>query len=412
MTTITFSPGQVTRTVTVTVAGDLLDEIDESFTLNLSNAVNATISDPLGLGTIADNDQPPTLSVNDVVVTEGNTGTVAAIFAVTLNTPSGRPVTVDYATANNTATAPADFAAASGGLNFAAGQVTKQVTVLVNGDALDEVNETYFLNLANASNATITDGSGLGTITDDDPAPTLSIGNRAVTEGDSGTVDATFTVTLSAVSGRTVTVDYATANGSATSPADYTAVAQTALTFNPGQTSRTLTVSVNGDLLDEPNETFDVNLSGAVGATIADGTGVGTITDDDPQPELSINDVTVTEGNTGTTTATFIVSLSSPSGRTVSVQFATANGTAVALADYAPATGTVTFTPGSRRGQSPSRSWATRPTRSPRTTSSTFRTRRTRRLRTHRESARSSTTTVSRSCSSATSRSPKARAGR
>ena len=257
----------------MTVAGDVLDEIDESFTLNLSNPVNATISDPIGLGTITDNDALPTLSVNDVTVTEGNTGTVAATFAVTLNTPSGRAVSVDYATANGTATSPADYAAASATLNFAAGQITKQVTVQVNGDALDEVNETYFVNLTNASNATITDGSGVGTITDDDPVPTLSIGDRTVTEGDSGTVDATFTVTLSTVSGRTVTVDYATANGTATSPADYTAVALATLTFNPGQTTRTVTVSVNGDVFDEPDETFNVNLSGAVGATIADSNG-------------------------------------------------------------------------------------------------------------------------------------------
>ena len=258
---------------------------------------------------------------------------MAATFAVTLNTPSGRAVSVDYATANGTATAPADYAAASATLNFAAGQITKQVTVQVNGDALDEVNETYSVNLANAVNATITDGSGVGTITDDDPVPTLSIGDQTVTEGDSGTVEATFTVTLSTVSGRTVTVGYASANGTATSPADYTAVALTTLTFDPGQTTRTVTVSVNGDVFDEPDETFNVNLSGAVGATIVDSIAVGTITDDDLPPALSINDVTVTEGNTGTTTASFTVSLSSPSGRTVGVQFATANGTATAPAD-------------------------------------------------------------------------------
>ncbi len=146
LTTITFAPGQVTRTVSVPIAADLLDEIDESFTLNLSNAVNATISDPLGLGTITDNDPLPTLAVDDVTVLEGNAGTVAATFTVTLNTVSGRSVSVDYATANNSAVSPADYAAAGGTLTFAAGQVSKQVTVMVNGDALDEANETYFLN--------------------------------------------------------------------------------------------------------------------------------------------------------------------------------------------------------------------------------------------------------------------------
>ena len=124
----------------------------------------------------------------------------------------------------------------SGNLSFAAGETTKTVTVAVNGDLLDEVNETYSLGLSNPTNVTI-GGSGLGTITDNDPLPALAIGDVSVTEGDSGTANATFTVTLSTVSGRTVTVDYATANGTAIAPADYTALPLTALSFSPGQTT-------------------------------------------------------------------------------------------------------------------------------------------------------------------------------
>ena len=91
------------------VNGDLLDEIDETFTINLSNAANATIADPQGIGTITDNDPLPALSIDDVTVTEGNTGTVNANFTVTLAPVSGRPVTVDYATTAGSATAPADY---------------------------------------------------------------------------------------------------------------------------------------------------------------------------------------------------------------------------------------------------------------------------------------------------------------
>ncbi len=342
---LTFTPGQTTKTVTVIVAGDSLDEIDETFTLNLSNAVNATIADGSGLGTILDNDALPIASVNDVTVTEGDTGTVDATFTVSLNTPSGRALSVDYATANNTATAPADYTAVSGNLSFAAGETTKTVTVAVNGDLLDEVNETYSLGLSNPTNVTI-GGSGLGTITDNDPLPALAIGDVSVTEGDSGTANATFTVTLSTVSGRTVTVDYATANGTAIAPADYTALPLTALSFSPGQTTRTVTVVVNADVLDESDETFNVNLSGAAGATIGDGIGVGTITDDDPLPALTINDVTVTEGDTGTVAATFTIGLSAVSGRTVSVDYATANGSAVAPGDYVARSGVLTFLAG------------------------------------------------------------------
>ena len=135
--------------------------------------------------------------------------------------------------------APVDYLAATGTLTFAAGQTTKQVTVLVNGDLLDEANETYFLNLANAANATIADGQGLGTITNDDGPPSLSVNDVTVTEGDSGTTSATFTVTLAPASGQNVSVDYSTADGTATAPADYAATSGT-LTFAPGQTTRTV----------------------------------------------------------------------------------------------------------------------------------------------------------------------------
>src|SRR5262245_12033515 len=161
----------------------------------------------------------------------------------------------------------------------------------------------------------------------------LAIGDVTVTEGDTGTTAATFTVTLSAASTETGTVDYATANGTAVAPDDY-AIASGTLTFLPGETTRTASVDVRGDVLDEDDETFNVDLANPVNATIDDGQGVGTITDDDPQPTVSIDDVTVTEGDTGTIAATFTVGLSVPSGRAVSVQYASADGTATAPADY------------------------------------------------------------------------------
>ena len=349
---LTFTAGQTTRTITVPTSGDLLDEIDETFTLSLANPVNAAISDPLGLGTITDNDATPTLSVDDVTVTEGDAGTVNATFAVNLSAPSGRAVSVDFATANGSATAPADYVATSGTLDFAAGETAKTVTVVVNADVLDEINETFTTVLSNATNATIADGTGVGTITDDDPQPELAINDATVTEGNSGTVDATFTVTLSSVSGRTVTVNYASANTTATAPADYTAVSGT-LSFATGETTKTITVTVNGDLLDEADETFAVNLSNAAGATVAVPQGHGTITDDDPLPTLTINDVPVTEGSSGTTAANFTVSLSAPSGRTVTVGYATANGTAISPGDYQASGGTLTFTPGQTSQQLP-----------------------------------------------------------
>ena len=258
-----------------------------------------------------------------MTVTEGNSGTVSATFTVTLAPVSGRPVTVDYATADGTAQAPGDYQATSGTLTFTAGQTTKQVTVLVNGDLLDEADENFIVNLTSPTNATIADGQGVGTITDDDARPSLSVDDVTVTEGDSGTTNANFTVSLNAPSGRTVTVDYATADGTAHAPDDYQAGSGT-VTFAAGQTTRTVTVQVNGDLLNESNETYFVNLSGPTNATIGDGQGIGTIIDDDGVPSLSIDDVTVTEGNSGTVNANFTVTLSAPSAQSVSVGYATA----------------------------------------------------------------------------------------
>ena len=157
----------------------------------------------------------PTVSVGDVSVAEGNTGTTTATFAVTLNTPSDRQVTVDYATADGTATAPADYQAGSGTVTFAPGQTSQPVSVLVNGDLLNEADENFFVNLSNPVHGSLGDAQGTGTITNDDPLPALSISDVTVTEGDSGTVSATFTASLNASSGRQVTVDYATADGTA-----------------------------------------------------------------------------------------------------------------------------------------------------------------------------------------------------
>ncbi|MGH3082195.1 MAG: beta strand repeat-containing protein [Gaiellaceae bacterium] len=343
--TLTFDPGTTTRTFTVQVKGDTLDEIDETYTVSLSSPTQAAVADALGLGTILDDDTPSSLAVNDATVIEGNIGSVNATFTVTLNAPSGKAISVDYGTADGTATTPADYTATTGTLTFAAGQTAKTVAVSVNGDSLDEVDETFTLTLASASNATIGDGSGLGTITDNDASPSIAIGDITVAEGDGGASNASFTVSLSAVSGRTVTVNYATANGTATTPADY-ANTSGSLSFAPGETAKAITVPVNGDVLDEENETFVVNLSGAVGASLSDSQGLGTVTDDDLLPALAVNDATVVESDTGTVAANFAVTLDAPSGRTVTVGFATANGTALAPGDYQARTGSVTFTAG------------------------------------------------------------------
>lgn len=224
---------------------------------------------------------PPEITVSDVAVLEGNAGTVNAVFTVTLTPASAGAVTVDYATANGTATAGSDYTALPvTTLTFLAGETSKQVTVLVAGDVLAEPNETFTLNLTNPTNAIVTDAQGIGTITNDD-STTISISDAAVLEGNAGSTIAQFTVSLSSPSTLTVTVDYATADGSATAGSDYTALPLATLTFLPGDTSKTVMVSVSGDTTIETDESFFVNLSNPTNATIADPQGLGTITNDD-----------------------------------------------------------------------------------------------------------------------------------
>src|SRR6185503_11046923 len=130
---------------------------------------NATLADSQGLGTILNDDAAPMLSLTDVTVTEGISGTTNAVFTVSLSAPSALPVTVNYATADGTAGAGSDYASTNGLLSFAPGTTNQTITVRVNGDLLNEADETFFVTLSNPTNATIADGQGVGTINNDDP---------------------------------------------------------------------------------------------------------------------------------------------------------------------------------------------------------------------------------------------------
>ncbi|HKS08021.1 MAG TPA: Calx-beta domain-containing protein [Pyrinomonadaceae bacterium] len=343
--TLTFTPGQQSQTVSVTINGDATFEPTESFFVNLTNPVNATLSDSQGVGTITNDDFRPRISIDDASVSEGNSGTTTAGFIVSLTNPSSQTITVNFATAPGTATAGSDYVSATGTVTFTPGQTSRPINITVNGDTVSEANETFFVDIATATNATISDTQGTGTINNDDGQPAISINNVLVSEGNAGTTTAMFTVSLSNASSQTITVNFATAAGTATAGTDYVSASGT-VTFTAGQTSQPINVTVNGDTTFEPNETFSVNLSSSVGATIADSQGSGTINNDDAAPTISINDVSVSEGNSGTTTAGFTVSLSNASSQTITVNFATVNGTATAGSDYASTSSVVTFTPG------------------------------------------------------------------
>jgi uncharacterized repeat protein (TIGR01451 family) len=155
-----------------------------------------------------------------------------------------------------------------------AGSLSNTATV---SSASSDANQS---NNSSTATTTVNPGGAVGTINDDDPPPSMSIADVSVTEGNSGTTNATFNVSLSAASGKTVTVDYATANSSATQPSDYKSTSG-ALTFAPGQTAKTVDVAVVGDTDIEPDESYNVNLSGPSNASLGDGAGLGTIVNDD-----------------------------------------------------------------------------------------------------------------------------------
>ena len=198
-----------------------------------------------------------------MTVTEG--GSPEATFTVTLDAPSGVDVTFDYATTDFTASAGDDYADTSGQVTIPAGETEASIPVPVHKDTLDEADdESFKVTLTNPSAAGSTSSVGEATINDNDAAPQLSIANATVAEGaDFETAEVTFDVTLDAPSGQTVFVDYSTTDGTATQPDDYTAVPATQLVFAPGQTSQSAIVIVNGDTIDEVNETFSVDLANA-----------------------------------------------------------------------------------------------------------------------------------------------------
>jgi uncharacterized repeat protein (TIGR01451 family) len=224
--------------------------------------------------------QLPGISVDDAVLVEGDAGTTNALFAIHLSLASPQVLSVNYFTSDGSAAAGSDYVSTNGTVVFNPYETNKFITVPVLGDYLNEVDETFYVNLFGATNATIVDAQALGTIINDDPLPVLSVGDATLVEGNIGTSNAVFTVALSAPSGRTVTVNYSTANDTALAGSDY-APKSGLLTFNVGETNKVIIVPVTGDTAIEPDETFFVNLSNPGNAALGDSQGLGTIINDD-----------------------------------------------------------------------------------------------------------------------------------
>lgn len=268
---------------------------------------------------------PPTATISAATSNVTEDGAQSLTYTVTLSTPAAAPISVNYSLGGSAD--GADYAASGNPLVIATGSTTGTITVDPTADTAIEDDEEVIVSLAAGSGYTLgSPTSATGMIVNDD-VPTLAINNVTVGEGNAGTVNAVFTVTLSAASTRTVTVNYATANATATAGSDYTAQSGT-LTFTPGQTTQTVTVPVIGETLPEANETFTIGLSAAANATIATATGTGTITNDDmpvtlssslPFPTVGVayNEAVTASGGNGSYTFA-VISGTLPTGLTLS----------------------------------------------------------------------------------------------
>jgi 6-phosphogluconolactonase (cycloisomerase 2 family) len=227
----------------------------------------------------------PSLSIADIALYEGNAGTTQFVFTVTLSSTIAEDVTFQWGTAAGTATAGVDFTSVPTSTlgTIESGNTTTTLTVLVSGENFQENDETFFVNLSNVSaNATIFDGQATATILDDDRPPAISVADVQLLETDSGTTGAVFQLTTTRPIPALVTVNFTTADNTATAAGnDYQSISGVA-NFAPNATATTVTVQVVGDDVNEEDETFFLNLSGqSANATIADGQGVGTVYDDD-----------------------------------------------------------------------------------------------------------------------------------
>jgi uncharacterized protein len=404
LTSQTIPAGSSSYTFDVAVNGDTGVETDETFFVNVTNVTGATVVDGQGQGTIKNDDATlPNLTINDVSLSEGNSGTTTFKFTVSLSEPAGADgVTFDIATADNTATSPSDYTAnALTSQTISSGSSSYTFDVLVNGDTAFEQAETFFVNVSNLSGAVIADGQGLGTIQNDDVS---SGGNVVISQvyGGGGNSGATYKNDFIELYNRSSSpVDlngWSVQYGSATGTTNWTNKTDLTGVILPGKYYLIQEAAGAGGTVDlpTPNAVGNIAMNGTAGkvalvnnknlitgsgcpfsASVVDFVGYGTTancsettptgnlsnttaalrksdgaqdTDNNtadftigapnprntpPPVNLTISDVSLSEGNSGTTTFTFTVNLSAPAETGgVTFDIATADGTAVAPGDY------------------------------------------------------------------------------
>jgi len=359
---ITFAAGATVATITLNVLGDATNEPNEGINLTISNPspAEATIAVPSVTTTIVNDDPIPQIISSNITIAEGDTGTTNANFTVSLNNPSSETITVNFTTANGTATAESDYTATSGTLTFAPGELNQTIAVPIIGDTEVELGETFNLNLSSPINATLPTSTFTGFIENDEHLPSsYSIVTNSLTipEGAApNSVLDSFVITRSNYTEQSSSIDY-TFSGIATLNDDYQLFTITGngistsgntINFAVGATTATLTLKILGGPTYEPDEDINVTLSNPSPVTgiINTPTATSIIQNDDSIPSITSSNITFLERNLGTSNATFTVTLPNPSYQTITVDYATVNGSAISGSDYNSTSGTLTFAPG------------------------------------------------------------------
>jgi len=338
--TFTFAPGVTTNLVTIDITDNATQESTETFQVRLGNVSNSTLVTGTNTITITDDDgSTVSFTTNSIAVAENtNVVTLTVVRSGATNTA----VSVNFTNlTTGSATAGSDYTATNGLLTFAAGVTTNTFTVTIINDLVAENNETINFNLRNATNTTLVTSNLTVTITTNDSA-ILSWATATTNLVETGGT-LTLQVNRTGTTNNAVTVDFTTTNVTATAGVDYSATNGT-LSFAAGETSKTITVDVDDDDLQEANETFRVVLSNPVDGTISTGTNTFTITDDDGSTvAFTTNAVALAETNVS---VTLTIVRSGATNTAVSIDFATTNITASAGSDYGATNGTFTFAPG------------------------------------------------------------------
>ncbi|WP_346288025.1 Calx-beta domain-containing protein [Zoogloea sp.] len=361
---VTFAPGEMSKTITITPTSDTTPETDETYTVQIALGGGTTgdsITTATATGTIENDDAVFHIAANQATIQEGHSGTTSLTFTVTRGGDTSGAGSVDWklgsALANAADFATGDALGSNGGLpsgtvSFADGEATKTITIQVVGDLNVESDESVTVTLSNASGGQIQAATAVTDILNDDSTIAISALSAAKAEGNSGTTAYTFTVTRSGYLGEAETVNYAIA-GTGLNPADGAdfggSLPSGTLTLPAGQGSVTLTVLVSGDLAGEPDEDFTVTLSNpSSGVTITTAAANGTIQADDVVFDVTAPS-TALEGNTGDTTYfDFVVTRSGnlSASQTLDWSVAGIGADPTSAADFVATSGNITFAAG------------------------------------------------------------------